>query len=222
MAEGSAVKLGENGRLVLKGLNVDRRRKGLFEASLQVLEGAFRFTTLALQRNRPRNVAITIGTATAGIRGTDLWGKSASDKDIICLLEGKIEVTRGADAPVTLADPKTFYVAPRGGAAEPIKPVPEDKLAGWVKETDIQPATGAARRDGRWRVVAARGEEEAMFQLYTKLRGAGYAAELHPAKHAGKSVLNVELRHISSKDEAGVLAESLKAQFSLEAPEVRR
>ena len=43
LAEGSVVKLGENGRLRVQPRC--SRRRSVFKATLQVLEGAFRFTT---------------------------------------------------------------------------------------------------------------------------------------------------------------------------------
>ena len=92
LAEGSTVKLGENGSLQLQELEPS---KSLFKAALGVLEGAFRFTTDLAQKNRRREVSIQIATVTAGIRGTDLWGKQGGDKQIVCLIEGRIEVEIG-------------------------------------------------------------------------------------------------------------------------------
>ena len=50
--------------------------KDVVTASLDVLSGAFRFTTQALTKFRgERDVKVRIVKITAGIRGTDLWGK---------------------------------------------------------------------------------------------------------------------------------------------------
>ena len=95
LAEGSLVKLGENASLKLLDLQPDRG--GFFKAALNVLEGAFRFTTDALARERRRDVSIRIATVTAGIRGTDLWGKSMPERQIVCLIEGNIEVAQVVD-----------------------------------------------------------------------------------------------------------------------------
>src|SRR5262245_1841031 len=79
LAEGSAVKLGENATLALDGLaqkqGGDSRK--LVTAALDVVKGAFRFTT-GIFDGPPagRDVRIKIRTVNAGIRGTDLWGKS--------------------------------------------------------------------------------------------------------------------------------------------------
>ena len=42
-----------------------------------------------------RDVRVKVNAVTAGIRGTDVWGKSESDRDIVCLLEGRIDVSHG-------------------------------------------------------------------------------------------------------------------------------
>jgi len=101
MAEGSAVKLGEKGSLLLDSMRM-QRKENVFAATMKVFEGAFRFTTSVLVKYRGRReVEVTISAVTAGIRGTDLWGKAAPDRDIVCLIEGIIEVRRGDDAPRT-------------------------------------------------------------------------------------------------------------------------
>ena len=85
LADGSLIKLGENGVLALDDL--DRRRvsaKDVVTASLDVVSGAFRFTTQALYRFRgERDVKVRLVTLTAGIRGTDLWGKADATRDIV-------------------------------------------------------------------------------------------------------------------------------------------
>ena len=59
-----------------------------------MVSGAFRFTTQALSRfHGERDVKVRIVTITAGIRGTDLWGKADKTRDIVCLIEGKITVS---------------------------------------------------------------------------------------------------------------------------------
>jgi hypothetical protein len=78
LAEGSLVKLGENASLRILDLAPDRG--GFFRAALNVLEGAFRFTTDVLAKERRRDVSIRVATVTAGIRGTDLWGKSLPER----------------------------------------------------------------------------------------------------------------------------------------------
>ena len=62
-------------------------------ASLEVAKGAFRFTTGVFGNPRAeRDVNVKFGTITAGVRGTDLWGRSVNSDDLVCLLEGGITV----------------------------------------------------------------------------------------------------------------------------------
>src|SRR5437773_2682793 len=81
LGDGSMVKLGENGQLQLSEL-VQRPRQNFLGATLKVLEGAFRFTTEAVQRTRARrDITVQFPTITAGIRGTDIWGKNLGDRE---------------------------------------------------------------------------------------------------------------------------------------------
>lgn len=220
LAEGSSVKLGENGVLHLDEI-VTRKDDGVFAAALNVLKGAFRFTTAILQKTRRRDVSITIATVTAGIRGTDVWGKAATDKDIVCLIEGDIEVMRGADAPVRMDQPKSFYVAPKGQAPLPVAPVTDAQLAQWAAETEIEAGRGAARRGGSWKVILASGESEnEVLRVYEAVRAAGYAAELDARRRAGRRDYTVRIASLPSEAEARALADRLTGQYGVGTPRV--
>ena len=77
LADGSLVKLGENGIMALDDLGQTKiKLKDVVTASLDVLSGAFRFTTQALTKFRgERDVKVRLVTITVGIRGTDIWAK---------------------------------------------------------------------------------------------------------------------------------------------------
>ncbi|MDA1118345.1 MAG: FecR domain-containing protein [Proteobacteria bacterium] len=132
LAEGSLVKLGENASLRIIDIAPDRG--GFFMAALNVLEGAFRFTTDLLARERRRDVSIRIATVTAGIRGTDLWGKSSPERQVVCLIDGKIEV--GGKWKVTLASADT-----QGAALEVY-----DRLRSAGYAAEIYPTKSGAQR----------------------------------------------------------------------------
>lgn len=222
LAEGSSVKLGENAVLRLDAI-ATRREDGIFTAVMNVVAGAFRYTTAAIAKARRREVSITVATATAGIRGTDLWGKAASDRDIICLIEGRIEVTRGADAPITMDQPKSFYVAPKGQPPLPVAPVSDDQLAQWAAETEIGTGKGAARRGGRWKVVLFSGSSEnEVLAVYEQVRLAGYAAELGGFWRRNERHYDVRIANLASRAEARALADRLAGQHGIVAPRVVR
>lgn len=208
--EGSTVKLGESGSLRLDEAGSD---KGIFSAALAVVKGAFRFTTAQIMKHRRRDVAVQIGSATVGIRGTDVWGKAADDKDIVCLLEGKISVNRGSEEPLVMQEPLTFYVAPKGQPAQSVAPVPPEQIEKWARETEIQAQQGAARLGGKWKLYLLSTTSEAeVLQAYDTLEKSGYAVEIRPV--GGKPDLEYRLRivNLPSRNEAEALAKILQAQ----------
>lgn len=177
LAEGSRVKLGEAARFTLYSNSL--RSGKSFRGALDILAGAFRFTTAKLKKALPRDVAIRVGTATIGIRGTDLWGKTDRDGDLVALLEGRIEITRAGQV-TELAQPMTYFDAPSGKAAE-VKALDLETLASLARQTEIMAGDGAARAKGGWRVLAgtAFSEEEAL-ELYDRIRRAGFGARIRP------------------------------------------
>ena len=220
MPEGSAVKLGENAGLALDSLRVQR---GLFAGAIRVVFGAFRFTTdlLAKVGGVRRDLDISVATVTIGVRGTDIWGKSTRDRDIVCLIEGRIQVQRGADPEFVMDQPLSYYVAPRRAPALPVAPVPMDQFREWAAETEIEPGRGAARRGGRWKVVLGTVDTQAdALRLYDSVREAGYAAKILPAKLGDKSIYTLRLAHLPSRAEAQALADSIRGKMGVADPKV--
>jgi hypothetical protein len=134
LAEGSVVRLGENAALNISDLQP--QKEGIFRAALRVIQGAFRFTTDAVAKGRKRDVSITVGAVTAGIRGTDLWGKSEAGREIVCLIEGRIEVGAQGEKPVVMDKPRQFYRREQG-RTQPVGLVSPEQLGQWAKETEI-------------------------------------------------------------------------------------
>ncbi len=216
LADGSLIKLGENGTLALDDLDqqkvkVDKKIKSLVTATLDVLAGAFRFTTQALFKFRgERDVKVHIVTVTAGIRGTDLWGKAATDKDIVCLIEGKITMAHDKDA-FTMDQPMSFYTAPKEGEPKPVGPVDPEQLKKWALETEIVGGNGAVTKDGKWKVyVGSADNQDDALLLYDKFRNAGYGATISPKKSANGLAYRVRIAGLPSKPEAEILAKKLK------------
>lgn len=231
LPEGSKVRLGESAQLGFDALVARREGQdgGVFlKSAINVVTGAFRFTTDVLSKARSRReVNIRLATVTAGIRGTDLWGKQGGAKEIVCLLEGKIEVTRDPvagqnTAPVILDQPLQFYIAPKGEPTLPIGRVPDTQLAQWEAETDIAQNSGGATVGGRWKV---RFDADTTFvgamALYEALRHQGYAAQFQVEKKAGKRIYVVQLSNLSSEGDARALATRLGQGASAAAGEGR-
>lgn len=210
LADGSVVKLGENGRLQLADV-VQRRKENFLGATLRVLAGAFRFTTdAALKARTSRDIVVQFPTITAGIRGTDIWGKNLGDKEVIVLIEGRISVTRSGDQPVEMKDPLTYMQAPAGGAAT-VEAVPMDQLTLWAAETEIAAGQGAVHKDGKWKLYLGSFERQAdALALYDSLRKDGYPARIRPQPHEGGQLYRVRLAGFASEQEAMALGARLK------------
>jgi hypothetical protein len=218
LSEGSLVKLGENGSLLITEVNPDSG--GLFKAALRIAEGAFRFTTDLLQKTRRREVSIRVATVTAGIRGTDLWGKSSADRQVVCLIEGAIEVGAEGEKPALMDQARQFYRR-ENGQTQPIGFVEPAQLGEWARETEIAAGAGAARRGGKWKVILASADTQAAaLALYDQLRDAGYAAEIRPARAGDKPVYRVRIANLLSKAEAEALGASLRGRYGVAEPRV--
>lgn len=218
LAEGSLVKLGENASLRIIDIAADRG--GLFKAALNVLEGAFRFTTDLLARERRRDVSIRIATVTAGIRGTDLWGKSSPERQVVCLIDGKIEVGAEGESAVTMDQPRQFYRRDKG-QTQPVGFVEPAQLIQWARETEIEEGRGAVRRGGKWKVtLASMPTQSEALAVYDTLRTAGYAAEIFPTKSGEQRVYLVRISRLPSKADAEALAEQLRGTAGVQEPRV--
>jgi uncharacterized cupin superfamily protein len=217
LAEGSLVKLGENGTLRIAEMAPS---KDVFKAALRVFEGAFRFTTDLAAKQRRREVNITVATVTAGIRGTDLWGRSRNEREIVCLIEGRIEVGAEGEQPVVMDQSRQFYVRDKG-KTQPVGLVEPQQLNEWAKETEIERGKGAARLGGKWsvRLASAASQRDAL-AVYDQVRKAGYPAEIVPLKDADKRSYVVRIRNLPSKAEAAALGEALRGKHGVENPTV--
>ncbi|MGE0862069.1 MAG: FecR domain-containing protein [Gammaproteobacteria bacterium] len=175
LAEGSLVKLGENAELRLAELMPAPNPGGVFRGFLDVVKGAFRFTTTVVGQRR--QVQARIGSATIGIRGTDVWGKREDGRDFAVLLEGVVSIAREG-VTVELSQPNSLYMAPRGAPALPVAPVDPADLARWAAETEPAPGAGRRADDGRYRLVWSLREADAARGLRDALAAAGLASEL--------------------------------------------
>ena len=207
LSEGSIVKLGANARFVVE--SAEPKKNGVFTAAFNVLEGAFRFTTRAISKSTKRDVRIAVGrNATIGIRGTDLWGRGSAEKDIVCLIEGKIDVTGNDAKTVRLDQPLQFFQAPNGAPPEPIASISMEQLGIWGKETEIEANKGAGA-SGKWKIIIGGHNSRAdLFATRQRLRDAGY-----PAEPAAKNTLVIV--NLSGEPEALQLIEQLRLEQGL-------
>jgi hypothetical protein len=217
LADGSLVRLGEKGQLRFTELSPTRE---LFKAALDVLEGAFRFTTDVVAKARKREVSIRAAQVTAGIRGTDFWGRARQGNETLCLIDGEIEVAAAGEKTVTLREPRQFYRRV-DGKAQPVGRVNETQIATWSAEVELQEGKGIARRGGRYSVLLASAPEQSgVLPVYDALQNAGYPAELRPLKQGDKVTYTVRIRQLASRAEAQALAKQLRGKYGIKAPTV--
>jgi hypothetical protein len=212
LAEGSAVKLGENAKFTIERVE----NRGIFRATFNVLAGAFRFTTDALAKPRGRDVSIKVKNVTAGIRGTDLWGKSTDERDLVCLLEGKISVGAAGHPTVVLDTPLDFYQKPRDGAPQVAK-VDAAQIEQWAAETEIAKDGAPARAGGTWRVVAGTfAQRDEALALNRRLRNGGYPSTVA----AGDKGFVVQIPGLAGEAEARALMANLRKERGVSLPTV--
>lgn len=213
------VKLGENARFEMPSLTVknDGSAKGLLQASLRVLRGAFRYTTSELSKLRPREIDVSIGpTITAGIRGTDIWGKSDDSQELLCLLEGRIEVASPGHPSQIMDQSLSFYVVPHDQAPLPVAPAPMEKVATWAPQTEMDPAKPALTAAGPWRVALYSALRQSAAEAHAReLSAQGYPAAVASGERNGRTYYRVVIEGLANRKEALRYAASLKSELGI-------
>lgn len=220
LAEGSMVKLGESARMTLYSSSA--RPEKSYRGALDIVSGAFRFTTDTLRKaNVSRDVTVRVATATAGIRGTDIWGKASKYSDLVALIEGRIELTRGGES-FDLA-PMSFIEGAHGAAAQ-IRPLDAVTLRSFARETDIEPGDGAIRKKGRWSLAFGEFDDQpSALERYAQLTQAGFAVRVTPLAAATGWRYDVRLPGFADENEAVAMAARIKTATGVDAlPQPRR
>lgn len=245
-ADGSTVKLGENATLMLGGLAQQGADQPVFSAVLNVVKGAFRFTTASIAKLKGRDITLKVAGATIGIRGTDVWGKSGirmdvatlekamngqavpeSDKqkeivfDTVCLIEGRIEVQNQRAPAFVMDKPQSFYVMPQGASPLPVAELSSEQLGKWATQTEIiQPA---AQLGGKWKVnLLTAADQTGALAAYDQWRAAGYDVRLLPVAHEGGWTYTLRIVQLPNRAEAERLALRLKGVLGAENPSASR
>lgn len=217
LAEGSALKLGANARFDVGGMSQTMGccHRMMFNASFEVRQGAFRFTSP--HRGRAMcNVAMRLPTVTASVVGTDIWGKTTNDQETVVLIDGKMNVSHKGEVPVTVSAAKTVYVVPRDGPPRPVTAITLQQLNAYAQETELQPGAGVASTVGKYKVYAARtpSQEEAL-AVYQRVTDAGYAAAIQPALNSGQQIYQVRIVGILSEADGVAMAVKLRVELGL-------
>lgn len=212
MGEGSAVKLGEQAHFTVEQLKSESRgESSSWQGVLDIARGAFRYTGARLAEAPGRDLKFRVNSLVAGIRGTDVWGKSDDAKDFVVLIEGRVTVVRAGEE-IALDKPRSVLAAPRDGTPLPVGRITARQLAALAAETEILAGAGGAWSGGRYRVVVITTVDETYARdLHKRLRAGGYPAELRTVEQEGSPVYQVYLADLGGEREARTVAQRLRA-----------
>lgn len=215
LADGSAVKLGEQASLRLARLTTSGSGgSGVLDAGLELARGAFRFTTGlfrgALGQHR---LEVRMPTATIGVRGTDFWGKSTPERQWVLLIEGQIDFKPAAVAEASrrLSTPMNYLITENASAwAE--RRASEAEVGAWANETEAVAGQAAGREREAYvvRLGVSQSRAEADADA-ARLRGLGYPVEVRAEKRRdGGRAYALIVRGLARAD-AETLATRLRA-----------
>jgi hypothetical protein len=131
----SFVRIGGGARVDFNRLIPPAKNKGVLKLVFNVLNGVFRFTSIA-----KADVKINVGNSiTVGIRGTDLYTNAQPDQDIVCLIRGEITVESGK-LNITLNQQREGFIVPKNGLTKglPIRDVVStEQFNSWLKQSEF-------------------------------------------------------------------------------------
>jgi hypothetical protein len=127
MADDTKLTLGADAELVIDAF-VYQPEENHGSAILDVIAGAFRFTTGKISGMTDKSVTVKTGFANLAVRGTDFWGGPIDESHGVLVLDGEVEVANEAGS-VTLTRGLGTMVSSRDVAPEAVKLWPESKIA---------------------------------------------------------------------------------------------
>ncbi|HEX5055346.1 MAG TPA: FecR family protein [Gammaproteobacteria bacterium] len=220
MPDASTVKLGEHVKFEIRELNAAPADQP-FRGFLRVLAGAFRYTTSSAGKSRARELNVQVGTATIGIRGTDVWGRSGPQQDLVCLLEGKIEISREGEPAVPMHEPLSVYTATPKKPADPLSMIDTPTVQALALETELTPGQGVMQGAGRYRVYLYLDRKEAKIRhRLKKLREDGYAAEIYTTSVAGETRYRIVIPYFATIDDAAAAGAQLAKRYRIDKEKV--
>jgi len=225
LPDGSVVKLGQNSRFKIDELEYQQQQQSaLMTAALNMLKGAFRFTSgfFASKFTNKHQLNIRIGAITVGIRGTDIWGRSSADEDFVALLEGNITLEPETDASVELDQPLARYSKKTAHAEAAVDTVSRSELEKLASETELSAQQGIASIDGRFELVLmSLTDPKSVALMVKKFQLAGYALNIEPVIVNFEKFQRLKISGFVSRQAAESLAAGLRDEFKLDSEWVR-
>jgi rhodanese-related sulfurtransferase len=217
LPDASTVKLGEKAEFKIQDMQPAAVAAEPFKAFLRVVGGAFRYTTSKLGKEQRREIDIQVGRATMGIRGTDVWGKSEGGKDLICLIEGQIEISRPGEKAVPMQDPLSVYTAAHDKAPDALWKVEIPMLQTLALETELAAGEGVLQPDGKYVVYLYSAQQSAEAERFQKkMNKDGYATEIYAVEIDGKNWHRVGISQFASRKDATAFVGRVKELYDLQ------
>jgi len=216
LADGSAVKLGEHAVFLFNEAQPGRSKTSLFHAALQLVKGAFRLTTGIFGKSSEHSVEVRIGAITVGVRETDIWGKVSEERELIALLNGKIQVQPLDKDEFEMNQPLTYYMQTQDGQAIPISAIQPDELAQWAEETELREGEGMLARGGKWvvNIMSFSSQQSADTQLRRLLKR-GYPVKIEKISKDREAIYRIQITGFASMQDARAFALSLNESLGI-------
>lgn len=218
LPEGSRVKLGEEVQFRADSFAERADAEGgFFEAAFDVLKGAFRFTTGLAGQERRRDVRFRVGTVTAGIRGTDIWGKSAEDgTDLVLLIEGQAELNVPDHAAMMMAQPLHGVMMMPSGEMQMIEGLPANMLQDYARETEMNNDRGMMMHNGDWQLVVMSLRDRALAQgIAERMVASGYPVRVDSVTLPSGEWHRIVMNHFAGSKDARMQGEALVGRFGV-------
>jgi FecR protein/SPOR domain len=214
LPEGSLIALGANSRLTIEALAYGQSEgNSVLDAAFRAVVGTLRYVTALTEKlnGRNRKVSISTATATIGIRGTRFWAQSTAQQEIVCLFEGKVDISRANEPLAVLDAPNAFWTAPAGQAALPVGIATPDQLRSFGGQVAAPEGSGLAKPGGTFSIATSIWLESRAKALAQRLAQLGFVASVTPCASGAAHVFDVTVSSLASADDARAVAAQLAA-----------
>lgn len=225
MPDKARVKLGPDAALNVSAVSVTStagaQSGDVLDGALDVIKGAFRYTTGELSKLWQRDLRINLGnTATIGIRGTDLWGQVEGDNQFVVLLEGRISVQPQALAEaLTLQNPLEIY---RSGTST-VDSVDMAAVQALAPITELDNGKGVMRQGGVYQLhLASFSRVRQAEAMSARLARAGLATRVTQVRLEGRDWFRVSVLSLVSLEDARALRARLAEQSGVTSAWISR
>jgi hypothetical protein len=230
MADGAIVKLGNNTMLRVNSLAIQKdpyATAPTLEAGINVIVGAFRYTTSKLQehlsQNWQRRIDIQLAESTIiGIRGTDLWGQVDNETQFVVLLEGNINITpKNGSTPAVLDKALQIFKIENGNQL-PVSTVNMSAVQTLAPETELDFGQGIQKTNSKYVINLASTQSLNKAQgLVNDLAKQGYTSSVKSLQIQDTEWHRVVINNLITKEDARTLAERLTDNVDIISPWVQ-